>query len=331
MCHALLAEAKRALGDLAGAELAISRGVAVDENDPHVRHERAVVFVAAGNPLGAQVEWQKLLASHPLHLDAFVGLGQLALQRGDLPLAQSVVDHALALHAQAPPEMLRRAIHLVMQVEPASVARGARLEALCQAVTRREPRDGVAELIHARALAEMGDMEGAVRKLDALEHTAKGSPVATEAARVRLQVREPLAAAFIDATMRAACETDGHDVATLDTIATRARRLGDLHQSWVAHLAAAIAERRLGRFERAKEDAVRARGLAEGAPIVHLELAMIELGRKMPGEAAEHARKAIELEPALPRAREILTQALAAEAHAHEAQRASWIDRLLRR
>ena len=326
--HALLAEAKRLLGDLPGAERAITAGVAVDENDPQVRHERATLLFAAGNVLGAQVEWQKLLAAHPTHLGAFASLGIIAAQRGDGTLAQSLVDHALATAAFAPLDILRRALQIALQAEPASVARGARLEALSRAVMTREPKDGIAALVHARALAEMGDRTAAESQLRALEQAAKDTPVAAEASRALLQARDPLAAAAIDSTMRAACETDPSEEAVLEAVASRGRRLGDEHRSWVAHLAAAVAERRLGRHDRGRACASRALEAAPSAPLVHIELAVIDLATGDPKGAAEHAKRALDLDPSLSRAREVLAQALAAQSAA-EPPRKSWIDKLL--
>ncbi len=321
--HALLSEARRARGDLAGAHRAIHAAVALDENDPFVRNERAVLLLASGDVLGAQVEWQKILTNHPGHLAAFASLTTIALDRGDVSLAQSVVDHALSIRAHAPVEMLRRAVQVALQVEPASVARGSRLASLLRAVVEREPRDGVAALLYVRALAEMGELETALERLSALELTAKGTLVAAEAARVRLQIRDPLAAAAVDAAIRAAPTLSNDGSHDLEAMATRARRLGEEHESWVAHLAAAIAERRLGRLERAKGDALRALALAESAPLVHLELATIALAEKDLTTASAHAQRAHDLDP---------SQARAAELRDHIAQltpkRASWIDRL---
>jgi len=325
--HALLAEARRARGDLVGAQRAIQAAVALDESDPHVRNERAVLLLASGDALGAQIEWSKLLAAHGGHVAAFANLASLALERGDVALAQSVVDHALAARNAAPVEMLRRAVQVALQVEPPSVARGARLASLLRAVVEREPKDGVAALLFTRALAEMGERESALERLAALELAAKGTLVAAEASRVRLQIADPLAAAAVDAAIRAVTDASAPPTEIdLDALATRARRLGDDHESWVAHLAAAIAERRRGRLDRAKLDATRALAISESAPLVHLELATIALAAGDPAGAIAHASRALELDPTQTRASEIRERAEAAAP-----QRASWIDRLRRR
>ncbi|HEY1954196.1 MAG TPA: hypothetical protein VGH28_01250, partial [Polyangiaceae bacterium] len=253
LAHALVAEAKRAQGDLPGAARAIDAALAIDPKDPHAQNERAVLLVASGDALGAQAQWLALLGTHPAHLVAFVNLASMAMERADVALAQSIVDHALATRAGAPMEMLRRGIQVALQTEPTSVARGSRVASLCRAVLAREARDGVASLLLARALAEMGERNAAFEHLTTVERTAKGTLIAAEAARVRLQIADPLAAAAVDATIRAATEPDARDLAA---IATRARRLAVEHESWVAYLAAAIAERRVGRLERARVDAL---------------------------------------------------------------------------
>jgi tetratricopeptide (TPR) repeat protein len=165
----------------------------------------------------------------------------------------------------------------------------------------------VATLLLARSLAEMGERDAAFEKLASLEHAAKNTLVAPEAARARLQIAEPLAAASIDAAMRAASEPGVQD---LDAVAARARRLGEEHDSWVAHLAAAMAERRLGRHARARIDALRALALAPSAPAAHLEMAVLMLATKDPAGAVSHAKRATELDPAAARAHAVLAEAL---------------------
>jgi tetratricopeptide (TPR) repeat protein len=317
--HAILAEAKRVSGDLRGARHAITAAIAIDERDPHVQNERAAILVATGDALGAQAEWQKLLASHPEHVAAFANLASIAIDRGDATLAQSIVDHALTTRATAPIEMLRLALQVALQAEGASVARGARMASLCRSVIEREGKDGGAVLLLARALAEMGDRDAALVRLGALEQAARGSALAAEATRARLYVEEPLAAAAIDATIRAVSEAAPHDVASLDAIATRARRLGVEHDSWVAYLAAAMAERRLGRLARAALDATSALAVAPTAPLVHVEMALVLLATKDSAAAVTHARRAVDLDASAPRAWAVLAEALATSGNRDEA------------
>jgi len=355
--HALIAEAKRSSGDVSGAARAIESAAALDESDPYVRNERAALLLARGDAAGAEREWRKLLASQPLHAAAFANLASLALERGDAALAQWVVDHALAVRANAAVDVLRRAIQVAMQVEPPGLARGARLASLCRAITERSPKDGVAALLLARALGEMGETTAALEHLAGLERAAEGTLVAAEAARVRLHVSDPLAAAAVDAAIRAASEPDARD---LEATAARARRLAVEHESWVARLAAAIAERRLGRLERARVDALAAIALAPSAPLAHVEMATLLLAMKDASGSIAHARRAAELDPTATRAHVLLAEALwatgdrdaALEAVGHalavapndthaaalrdrieadKAKRSSWIDRLLRR
>ena len=227
---ALLAEAKRVRGDLAGARRAIEAAAAIDDDDPYVRNERAMLAVVSGDAAGAQDEWQKLLSSNATHSAAFANLAALALERGEATLAQLVVDHALSIRSGAPIDMLRRAVQVALAVEVASVARGSRVASLCRAVIEREPKDAVASLLLVRALSEMGEREAALERLATLETSAKGTLVAAEALRVRLHVEEPLAATAIDAAMRAAQAEDGADFDAIATRCTpsrrRARQLG---------------------------------------------------------------------------------------------------------
>jgi tetratricopeptide (TPR) repeat protein len=326
LSHALFAEAKRVRGDLAGARRAIETAAAIDEDDPYVRNERAMLAVVAGDALGAQAEWQKLLSSNATHVAAFANLATLALERDEATLAQLVVDHALSIRGAAPIEMLRRAIQVALAIEPASVARGSRVASLCRAVIEREPKDAVAALLLVRALSEMGERDAALERLTALESAAKGTLVAAEASRVRLHVEEPLAAASIDAAMRAAqAEADGSD---FEAIAARARRLAEEHDSWVGHLAAGIAERRIGRLGRARVDTMRALALAPSAPLAHLEMALLLLASRDAREAVTHAKRAAALDPSSARVREVLAEA---EREAEAKKRSSWIDKLLKR
>jgi Tfp pilus assembly protein PilF len=122
-----------------------------------------------------------------------------------------------------------------------------------------------------------------------------------------------------------------------------------------------MAERRAGRFARARVDASRALTLAPSAPLVHLELALLCLATKDATHAVTNARRAVDLDAAAPRAWAVLAEALVAtgpvdeaivaveRAHAMapgdahvtalrdritksaEQHRSSWIDKLLKR
>ncbi|HSQ63203.1 MAG TPA: tetratricopeptide repeat protein [Polyangiaceae bacterium] len=322
LSHALLAGARRAGGDFDGAREAIEAARSVDAIDPHVQNEHAMLLAAAGDSDAACAEWTALLARFPMHLGAFASLAEMALSRRDAAAAQLLVDHALG-HRGLPTEMLRRAVQLALAAETAGVARASRIAALCKQTLEREPNDGVATILLARAMHEMGDHASAFERLRALESAAAAHPISAEAARVRLQLENPLAAASVEATVRAAIDGDAKD---LEAVAARARRLAVETESWVAHIAVAVAERRLGHLERAKQAAFGALALAPASAVSHLEMASVLLAAG-DSAAATHARRAGELDPSSSRAFAVLAEALIAAGNREGARAA--IDRAL--
>jgi tetratricopeptide (TPR) repeat protein len=292
--YAILAQARRARGDVAGALQALERGLELHGGDPILTNERGVVLAERGDLEAAVGSWREVLAREPLNPAAFTSLAAVAVQRRDAALAQSLVDSALAGVARARPEVLRRALELALASETQGLARGARVRTLASALLEVAPDDVGAVLVLGRAHAELGDQAAAVERLAEVERRAPESAVAAEAMRSRFALEEPGAAAEVESALRAARQAEGPD---LDEVAARAQRLGVLHGSWRAFVAAGIAYRARGRLAMARQALEQAIVTAPGAADAHLELATAFEAAGGRDEARRHAELAAKLDP----------------------------------
>lgn len=314
--YALLAQALRARGDRDGALTALQVGQEAAPNDALISCERGVVHAERGEVDRAVHAWRAALAREPLHPIAFANLAGLATARGDLGLAQSLVDSVLQAK-DAPADVLRRSIQLVLATEPEGIARAARVSHLARALFDRAPDDVGAALALGRSLAQLGDADEARGLLAKIEALAPGSPAAAEAQRARFALDRPLDARAIDDVLRAAVQSEPLE---LNDVAVRARRLALAHKSWPAWLATAIAERRLGRAADAKVAAEATLKLAPGCAAAHAELVAALLATGDAARALPHAERAIALEGESPRGLALLSRALHAAGRGDEAR-----------
>jgi tetratricopeptide (TPR) repeat protein len=320
---ALLSEARRSRGDLAGALAAIEDGLLHGADDPLLNTERGIVLAERGNLEHAERAWRMVLEERPLYPPAFTNLASLVMERHDVVAAAKLVDDALR-HGPAHPDVLRRAIQLSLAAEPDGIARAARVGTLAQALVDRAPNDPWATLVLARSLAQTGERARAVNRLTQVEELAPASSFAAEAQRGRLALEEPQASLEIDAVLRAAYQAAVED---LDTIAARARTLASMHNVWHAWFAVGIAERRRERWRAARDAFAEAIRISAGCTPAHLEIVAAYVALSDPEPACLHAQRACELEGESARTLAVLATALLAAGKREEATHA--IDRAL--
>ena len=307
--HALLSEARRARGDVAGALEAVERGMARVPSDATLTTEHGILLAARGDTAGAERAWRLVLSREPLNAPAFANLAELMMKRTDSTAAQAMVDGVLSSSRSAHPETLRRAMQLALVVEPEGVARAARVASLARVLLERAPDDAWASMMLARALVQMGEKPAAARELARIEIMAPCTTFAAEAQRGRFALEEPLAALELDAVLRAAYAAMPAD---LEAILQRGRRLLAMHPVWPAWFAVGIGERRRERWQAARAAFDAAITLAEGCSPAHCELVAVCIALGEPGEALRHAQRARTLEGESPRTLGALARALLA-------------------
>lgn len=286
--YAVLSEARRALGNLEGALQAVDAGLTRASRDPVLVTERGMVLAELGDLAGAERAWSDVLRSDPPNPTAFASMASLAVGRGNTLLAQSLVDQAL-LSQPVHPEVLRRAVHLLLATESAGVARASRLAALTSALIERVPSDAWARLMFARASLEMGDRNGTLEQLARIQTLAPRSAWAAEAQRSSFALTDPQTVMELEAILRAASSANLTD---LEVLSSRARRLATLHPVWTASLTVGMIERRRGRWVAAREAFERALVLAEGATPAHVELVTTSIALGDAAVALSHAERA---------------------------------------
>jgi tetratricopeptide (TPR) repeat protein len=289
--YALLAQALRAQGhlDAALATLQSARGHA---HDPVLLTERGAILAARGDVQGARVAWSSALSRDPVHPAAFTSLTALALRTGDAETGQSLVDAALAsVHAH--PDVLHGAVQLALATEGEGIARASRVARLCRRLLERVPDQLWASLALARAQVVLGEVGEARGRLAGIEQAAPRTAQAAEAQATRMAIDDPATHLELQRILYAA---QSGPLGELRDVAARARRLATLHASWRGWVAAAIAERRRGRWAAARGAAEVALEMAPGAALAHIELAEALLELDDASGAMEHAEQASTLE-----------------------------------
>jgi tetratricopeptide (TPR) repeat protein len=313
--YAILSEARRALGDLDGALEAVDAGLRRVEDDGLLVTERGIVLARRGDWSGAEAAWKRVLRHNAVQTSAFVNLATLAAEKKDLPLAQALVDQALAT-PDAHPEVVRRAIQLTVATEVDGIPRAARIAKLATGLLARAPGDAWAHLMLAQAQVRLGELPAALAGFARVIQLAPASALAAEAQRERLACSDPRASLEVEAVLRAA---ESAELDALDGVAARARSLGAAHGAWTAHFAGGVAERRLARWTAARLAFDTALALAPGATPAHVELAHACLVLGDAAAALEHAEQAVQLEGRSLRVLMVLARALSAAGRAHEA------------
>ncbi len=315
---ALLSQALRAQGNVQGALAAIEGGLDGSYADAAILHvERGMALAAKSDFDGAAAAWRMGLQRDPVQPAAFVNLAALALRNGDLATAQMLVDGALGAR-EAHPDVLRRAMQLILATEGDGLARASRLASVCTRLLELAPGDAWASLTLARSLVVLGDVGGARARLADVDRSAPSSPAAAEAQVVRLTIEDPRAGVELRSLSRAA---ESADKERLADVAARARRVATLHNAWPGWLAAAVAERRQRRWVQARAALEVALELAPGATAVHLEMTGVLLELNDAPRAVQHAEKAIALEGDGARSLSALARALSAAGRPTDALR----------
>jgi tetratricopeptide (TPR) repeat protein len=317
--YALLSQALRAQGHLDGALAALQSGRSEAASDPLLAAERGLVLAARGDLAGAGVAWREALSRDPVHPAAFASLASLALRAKDATTAQALVDAALAA-PRAHPDVLRRAVQLALASEGEGIARASRVARLCERLLEAVPDEPWASLALAKSQVVLGDMSEARARLLRLEEVAPRSAPAAEALAARFAIEEPAAELEVQSVLRAA---QGAPDGALAEVAARARRLATLHGSWPAWVAAAVAERRRGRWDAARGALQVALEIAPGAVAAHLELAEALLVLADAPGAVQHAERVVSLEGESPRALSTMARALAAAGRPPDAREAA--------
>lgn len=322
--YALLSEARRSRGDLAGALAAIEDGLLQGAMDPLLNTERGIVLAERGKLEDAERAWRLVLDDRPLYPPAYANLASLVMERKDTVAAARLVDDALHLAGAAHADVLRRAIQLSLAAEPEGIARGSRVARLARNLVERVPSDAWANVVLARSLAQTGDRREAARRLAMVEEIAPASSFAAEAQRGRLALEHPQASLEIDAVLRAAYACPPED---LETIAARARTLATAHVTWPAYFACGIAERRRERWRAAHDAFAEALRVSPGCTPAHMEIVAACVALSDSESAIAHARRACELEGESARTLAVLATALLAAGQRDEAAQA--IDKAL--
>ena len=318
--YALLSEALRTRGDRDGALATLQAGIAEMGRDVVLLNERGVVSAESGDLVNAAAAWHEVLARDPRDVAAFANLSGVAMKQKDTATSQVLVDHALSLSAtHAHPDVLRRAIHLALVSEAEGLPRSARVARLARALVDVAPDDAWGAFALAKALAQLGDTSEARAQLTRVEQRAPATAVSAEAQRARFALDETDANRAIEASLRAALHSPTTE---LDEVAARARRQAREHGGWMAWLAAAVAERRQGRWASARAAANAAIVAAPGCATAHAELVTISLGMADPRSALRHAERALALEGETPRTLGLLARALHATGRSDEAHAA---------
>jgi tetratricopeptide (TPR) repeat protein len=290
--YLLLAQALRAQRDLRRALAAIDVGLGIDSSNATLRADRGELLAEAGDIVGAAKVWREVLAHDPVQPTAFIGLALASLRSGDTPSAQRLVDSALESR-RASPDVLRRAANLALETEPDGIARAARVARLCQRTLESRRSDEWALLVLAQAMRALGDRTAARARLEELGASAPGSAALAESVLIHIGMENPVVELEIVSVMRAVHTASAAD---LDALASRARQIATLHNAWVGALAAAVAARRQGRWNGARDLLDQALKMAPGAAAAHAEMSLVQRALGDDRSADEHRRAGRELE-----------------------------------
>jgi tetratricopeptide (TPR) repeat protein len=318
LTFALLAEVMRREHATDTAATLLEAGLAEFPEHPALLTERGALNAERKAWPAAVQDFKHAIEKAGPDSNAFFKLAELALQIGDVDAGSSLVD--LVLQRVELRELhVHFAVKLAMQLEPDGMHRASRVAKLGKRLIDMAPEDPRPHLLTSRALARMGERDGALYHLDRLDELAPKSTWSSEAALGRFNLEHPEDALELEALVRATSDVSHHD---LPTILLRAQRFALLHESlWLTHFALGLAEARAMQFASAKRAFQTAVHLAPGSIAASRELArtLIELGeQKTALTVLEKVRAHDPLDGSL--------YALSAEAHHREANSASAIE-----
>jgi tetratricopeptide (TPR) repeat protein len=232
--------------------------------------------------MDARRVFEAVFEAHPLEWPAFDALSRIARATNDEHLAAWLVDRTLSVAADVAVPHAEAALGLMMKFESEGPARDARVHALASALAAREERADWAHLLLARATLAAGDQERAAQLFERVHREATTAGVAAEAAREVLEATDPDAASEVRSVLRSA---QSAPVSALGSVLTHARRLATTQDVWPAHLAVAVAARRLGAWDTAKDAHARLARLIPDHPALNDEA--IALREALSGEGSQ--------------------------------------------
>jgi tetratricopeptide (TPR) repeat protein len=312
--YALLSQSFRAQGKLDSAIEAVQAGK-LASGDALLSLELGMVLAARGELDAAAIAFREVLSLEHCNCAAFCELAALALRTKDVGTAQWLIDTALS-SSDAQAEVYRRAVELALQSEGEGLPRAARIARLCERLLGRVPNDPQGLHWLARALIDLGERGRARARLEQLARVAPNSGAAADAQLLRLSLDDPGADLELKSVLRAAHAAVGSN---LGDVAARGRRLGDAHAAWTGFFAAAVAERRRGRFSAARRSLEAALEIAPGAGVVRYELVGVLLALQDANGAVSHAEALLALDWPRANALGLLARSLAAAGRDREA------------
>jgi tetratricopeptide (TPR) repeat protein len=304
----LRAEALRHLSDAAAALEVLDAGLVHYANDVQLRTERGATLRELGRWEEAEALLEQVLVDHPRHPAPYVHLASIAERYARANKASALVDHALLVQ-QPSPLVLRAAINLALSAEPEGLARAARIGKLAEQLTRAAPSDPWPQLMLARAAAQQGDGERALRALARVRNLAPESAFEAEALRGEFAIHEPVFSEQVD---KLVVDAQSAAPSELAGIVRTASDLTARFPVWTVWFAQALAEQRLGNLPAAKIACEYAIKHARGATPAWLELGAVLMGLGEHERAVEVAMHARTLEGDTPPALRLLVRALAA-------------------
>jgi tetratricopeptide (TPR) repeat protein len=318
LTFALLAEVMRREQSFETAATLLEAGFAAFPEHPALLTERGALRAEQKEWPAAVQDLRQAIEKAGPDSNAFFKLAELALHVADVDAGSSLVD--LVLQRVELRELhVHFAVKLAMQLEPDGVHRASRIAKLGKRLIDMAPEDPRPHLLTSRALARMGERDGALYHLDRIDELAPKSTWSSEAALGRFNLEHPEDALELEALVRATSDVTQHD---LPTILLRAQRFALLHESlWLTHFALGLSEARATQFASAKRAFQRAAQLAPGSIAASRELArtLIELGEQSAAlTVLEKARAHDPFDGSL--------YALSAEAHHREANNVSAIE-----
>lgn len=294
--HALLSEARRGRGDLAGAEEALVEGLARCPQDPSLFTERGALALERDEPEAARTWFTRALERAPGHPAALLSLLALAVRAADPALLEEVAFRA-AVAESVPADVARRVLrhYAALPAGSAPSAPSDRVRCLLRLAGRivAEGPDAWAELTLARAEIDLGDVDSARLHLSHVESSAPESALAAEARRARFALEHPQVAREVETVVREASTQSEEE---LVAVTARARALATSNDVWTAHFAVGLVERRRQRWEHARVALDLALQSSPGATPAHLELVAVHVALGSTASALAHADRACALE-----------------------------------
>lgn len=165
--HALLAQAARASGDIAGAHSAISRAVLLAPEDAGLHYQRAGFLLGERKINEAQAALNRSLDLDPNQYEPYVLQAQLALGKGDMDEANRLFQAAQRLSPEHPwTQMLEGQL-------AGRLGDGARAQRLLMQAAARAPND--AQILYALGFAHLQQGQLAFAE-QAFQHVIRLNP-----------------------------------------------------------------------------------------------------------------------------------------------------------